>query len=67
MSRPMASGATLMPPRGCRTCGADVEVPRRHARAPPRAALSEMRPLVVGQGEVEVAEMALEGPVEVHI
>ena len=35
---------------------AGFEKLRRHARAPPRAALREMRPLAVGQGEVEVAE-----------
>ena len=56
-----------MSPRGCRTCGAYVQGLRRHARAPPRAALREVCPLALGQGEVEVAEMALEGPAVVHL
>ena len=43
---------------------ADVEGLRRHARAPHLAALREVRPLDVCQGEVEVAEMALEEPAE---
>ena len=64
LSRLMASGVAPGLPHVRR---ADVERLRRQARAPPRAALCEVRPLDVGQGEVEVAEMALEGPAVVHL